>query len=498
MTAKKQKFYITTSIAYTNAYPHIGFALESLQADVIARYHRNLGQDTFFLTGTDEHGSKIAKAAEKEGKEPKDFVDKISARFKDLKEVLNLSNDDFIRTTDEKRHWPSVKKIWQILEKNGDIYKKEYKGLYCVGCEAFITRKDLIDGKCAIHNKEPEVINEENYFFKLSKYGAQIREAIKKETMRVVPDTRANEMLSFIDQGIEDISFSRPRKDLKWGFPVPGDDSQTIYVWADALTNYISAIGYEKENALFKKLWPADMHCIGKDILRFHALIWPGILLSAGLALPKTILVHGHIMSGGQKMSKSLGNVVDPFDLVSKYGADSVRYYLLREIPTVEDGDFTLQKFEDRYNADLAGGIGNLVSRVLTMAEKNSKSQAERIVSPEIQKEIERVADSYKNNILNFKLNESLKSIWELINFCDKYCEVQKPWENKDSSSLVIYSLLVAILNIADDLRCFLPGTSDKIFSQLGVKSLDKALPKFKIKKGQSLFQRVSSNFKSE
>ncbi|MBU3896224.1 class I tRNA ligase family protein [Patescibacteria group bacterium] len=471
-----EKFYITTSIAYTNAIPHIGFALESLQADALARYHSQLGEETFFLTGTDEHGSKIAKEAEKAGQDPKSFVDKISHRFSELKSILNLSNNYFIRTTDEKKHWPSVKKIWEKLVENKDIYKKEYRGLYCVGCEAFLTRKDLIDGKCAVHQKEPEAVNEENYFFRLSKYGEQIKEAIVSKRMNIVPESRANEMLSFLDQGLEDVSFSRPRKDLRWGFPVPNDDSHTIYVWADALTNYISALGYDKESKLFNKFWPADVHCLGKDILRFHALIWPGILLSAGLSLPKNILVHGHIMSGGQKMSKSLGNVVDPFELVKKYGTDAVRYFLLREISTTEDGDFTIEKFEERYNADLAGGIGNLLSRVLTVAEKiDSKNDK---LDPDIQKEIKAVKDKYHASFKEYKITEAIKAIWELISYCDRYIEQQKPWQTKDPKT--INSLLACLKEISLLLEPILPETAEKISKQV-----------LQRKKGEQLFKKL-------
>jgi len=270
----KNKFYITTSIAYTNSPPHIGFALELIQADVLARYQRSLGKETFFLTGTDEHGVKIARAAEEAVEEPRKFCDKISSKFKDLTKVLNISNDDFIRTTDKKRHWPAVEKIWLKLKANNDLYKKKYKGLYCSGCEAFITQKDLTRGKCVIHQKKPEIIEEENYFFRLSKYSKAIESAIKKDELKIIPQARKNEVLSFIKQGLEDVSFSRPRKDLKWGIPVPGDASQTIYVWADALSNYISALGYDKNDHRFKKFWPADIHCIGKDILRLKNMVW--------------------------------------------------------------------------------------------------------------------------------------------------------------------------------------------------------------------------------
>jgi methionyl-tRNA synthetase len=468
---KNKKFYITTSIAYTNAPPHLGFALELVQADVIARYHQILGEEVFFLTGTDEHGLKVVKAAEEAGKEPKEFTDEISTKFRELTKVFNLSNNDFIRTTDEKRHWPKVKEIWLKLKENGDIYKKKYKGFYCVGCEAFITKKDLINGKCKIHQKEPELIEEENYFFKLSKYSKKIEEIIQKDDVKIIPEERKNEMLSFIGQGLEDVSFSRPRKDLKWGIPVPDDDSQIIYVWADALINYLSVLDYpDGEN--FKKYWPADIHCLGKDILRFHATIWLGMLLSLGLELPKNILVHGFITSNGQKMSKSLGNVIDPFELVKKYGADAVRYFLLREIPSTEDGDFTYEKFEARYNADLASGLGNLISRTIALSE------GVEIVNPKFQKEIERTKDEYKKALDNFKFNESLGFIWELISFCDGYIDKERPWEEKNNKNEVIGGLIFTLDEIAKLLQPFLPETSEKILIQLKTKKSEPLFPR--------------------
>ena len=482
MLTKNKKFYITTSIAYTNAPAHLGFALEVIQADVVARYHRLLGEDVFFLTGTDEHGVKIAKTAEREGKDPKEFVDEISANFRELTKILNLSNNDFIRTTDQKRHWPVVKKVWLKLKENGDIYKKKYKGLYCAGCEAFITEKDLVNGKCVIHQKEPEEFEEENYFFKLSKYSKEIEKTIKNDEIKIIPETRKNEILSFVKQGLEDISFSRPRKDLKWGIPVPDDETQTIYCWADALTNYISAIGYEKEKEEFKKYWPADVHCIGKDILKFHGAIWPGILLSLGLPLPKTIFVHGFIGVDGQKMSKSLGNIIDPFELVKKYGTDAVRYFLLREIPPTKDGDFTYQKFEERYNSDLAAGIGNLVARVITMAaglNPKGPSGESATANSNSQKIVNKTWQEYRKSLDNFKFNEALISVWDLISFCDRYIEKEKPWEKsgleKDS---VINNLLFAIKNIAEMLEPFLPETSEKISQQIKTKKSEPLFPR--------------------
>ncbi len=395
----KNKFYITTSIAYTNAFPHAGFALELIQADVLAHHHRLLGDDVFFLTGTDENGLKNFQAAEKAGKTPQEFVDGISAKFKELTRILNISNDDFIRTTDKKRHWPTVQKVWLKLKENDDIYKKKYKGLYCVGCEAFIKEKDLIDGKCPIHKKEPQILEEENYFFRLSKYQKKIKEIIEKEKIKIIPESRKNEILSFIRQGVEDISCSRSKENLKWGVPVPDDNTQIIYIWLEALLNYISALDYAKNGPNFKKFWPADIHCVGKDIFRFHSLLWPAMLLSLKLPLPKTIFVHGFITVAGQKMSKSLGNVIDPFELVKKYGVDPVRYYLLSEIPSTEDGDFTYEKFEKRYNSDLASGIGNLVARIRAMAGKiGFKEDNLDFVKPKINE----IKENYKKSLEKF------------------------------------------------------------------------------------------------
>ncbi len=459
----KNKFYVTSSIAYTNAPPHVGFALELVQADVTARYHRLLNEDVFFLTGTDEHGLKIARAAVEAGKTPKDFTDGMAKKFKDLAKTLHLSNDDFIRTTDEKRHWPNVQKVWLKLKENGDIYKKAYRGLYCIGCEAFVKEKDLVDGKCPIHQKKPETIEEENYFFKLSRYAATVKEKIESGEMKIIPDGRKNEILSFIQQGIEDVSCSRSRANLKWGIPVPGDDSQTIYVWFEALVNYLFP----------EKYWPADVHCLGKDIFRFHALWWPAMLLALGKPLPKTILVHGFITFGGQKMSKSLGNVADPFELIKKYGADALRYFLLREIPSTEDGDFTEEKFIDRYNGDLAAGLGNLVARTLTLFAKLSPGD----ITGGIKISTKIVKEKYQKALGDFKFNEALIAIWELITSCDKYIEKEKPWASEKTE--VVANLVVAIKEIANLLEPLLPETSEKILKQL------------KSKKSEPLFPRI-------
>ncbi len=485
-----KKFYITTSIAYTNALPHIGFALELVQADVLARYRRILGEDVFFLTGTDEHGFKIAEAAEKEGKKPEVFVKEVSDKFRELGGILSISNDDFIRTTDEKRHWPVVREVWKKLKEKDDLYLKDYEGWYCKGCEAFITKRKEEKGNCINHpNIKLELVQEKNYFFKLSKYSEKIRKLIKSDKIKIIPEARKNEILSIIDQGIEDISFSRSRTKFKWGIPVPGDEeNQTIYVWADALTNYISALGYP-ESEEFKKYWPADVQCVGKDILKFHSLIWPAMLLSLDIALPKTIFVHGFITANGQKMSKSLGNVIDPFELVKKYGSvsspqagtDAIRYFLLREIPSTEDGDFSYEKFEKRYNADLAAGVGNLVARLITVAAKSKlkfrSSNFKRISNSKFQKVIGETREKYGKALEEFQFNEALVSIWGLISFCDKLIDEEKPWENSDKKIDTISDLLLTLREIAKLLQPFLPQTSEKILKQVETKESEILFP---------------------
>lgn len=473
---KKGKFYITTSIAYTNAPPHIGFALELVQADVIARYHRALGEDVFFLTGTDEHGRKVAEAAEKEKTPPQVFCGKISNQFRQVAKALNVSNNDFICTSDQKKHWPAVVKAWLQIEKRGDIYKKKYEGLYCPGCEAFITKKDLVEGQCAVHKRKPDVVKEENYFFGLSKYSDRIKKAIETEKVKIIPKTRKNEMLSFLKQGLDDISFSRPRKDLKWGVPVPGDDSQTIYVWGDALVNYLSALGYAKNASRFKKFWPADVHCIGKDIQKFHCLIWLGMLFSLGLELPKVIFIHGFISVGGQKMSKSLGNVIDPLALDKKYGTDALRYFLLREISPTEDGDFTYKKFEQRYNADLAKGLGNLVSRVVKLADDSPVKL--RLTENNLSLAIKKAEKKDKKALDSFRFNDALSAVWGLIGSCDRYIEKKKPWENGKDKKEVIVNLLFTVSRIAELLQPFLPETSERILKQLKARKSEPLFPR--------------------
>lgn len=487
------KFYVTTSIPYANSTPHIGNVLDSVYADVLARFWRQRGYDVWYLTGTDEHGAKIVRTAEVAGLTPQQLVDKNSEKFRNLREALNLSWDDFIRTTDQKRHWPGAQKIWLKLHENGDLYKKIYKGLYCVGHEAFVTDKDLENGLCKDHQKKPEVIEEENWFFKLSKYSKEIESRIKNDELRVVPETRKNEILSLITEGLEDVSFSRPKKDLAWGVPVPNDPTQTMYVWAEALVNYISALGYGSASSpqavdenLFDRYWPADVQVIGKDNLRFHAAIWLGMLLSAGISLPNTIFVHGFLNVEGQKISKSVGNVIDPFALVDKYGTDPVRFYLLREVPPFSDGDFSYDKFEERYNSDLANGLGNFSARVLTLGEKLATINLDGLqIDGNISKKIVETRSVYEQKVKEFKFHEAMASIWDLISVGDKYTNEKKPWENLDREA--IFTLIVILDNVASLLQPFLPKTADKITRSINW--ADKDI--LKIKKGEVLFPRL-------
>ena len=459
-----KRFYITTSIPYANSLPHVGNVLDSLYADVLARYHRQHDWDVRFLTGTDEHGAKIVRTAEAASLTPQELVDKNSAEFRSLKEILNLSWDDFIRTSDQKRHWPGAEKMWQVIQNNGDLYKKTYRGLYCVGHEAFVTEKDLVDGQCRDHQKEPEIIEEENWFFRLSKYSESIQALISKNEVRIIPETRKNEILALIKDGLEDISFSRPSKDLSWGVPVPDDPTQTMYVWADALVNYISALGYGAgDGELLERYWPADVQVIGKDNLRFHAAIWLGMLLSAGLKLPKTIFVHGFITVEGQKISKTVGNVISPADLVDKYGQDAIRYYLLREISPYEDGDFSYEKLKDRYNGELANGFGHFAARVLTVVEKLGpiKVNLEKDAENDVSQKIQSVRREVSEKLEVFKFHEALSAIWDLITFGDRYVNEKKPWQNPDVKTL--FNLITILDNVASLLLPFLPETSKKI-----------------------------------
>jgi methionyl-tRNA synthetase len=460
-----KKFYITTPIYYTNQAPHIGTAYTTVAADVLARYHRKLGEDVFFLTGTDEHGENIAQAAEKAGKSPQEFVDEIAKSFKQAWKKLNISYDDFIRTT-EKRHQKGVAKFLLKLKQSGKIYQDEYKALYCSGCEDFVFKKDLVDGKCPYHHKKPKLISETNYFFKLIDFLPQVKKLIEKDKMIIEPKERKKEVLSLLKQNLGNLSISRQR--VKWGIDLPFDKKQKIYVWVEALQNYITAIGYEDNTKKFNKFWPTDLHLIAKDIVKFHAIFWPALLLAVGLKLPRKIFVHGFFTVNGQKMSKTLGNVIDPIYLADKYGTDPLRYFLLREISFGQDGDFSIKRFEERYNADLANGLGNLVSRVLTLSEKAKPAKS---TGGQLTKQIKPIQEKYQKAMEDIKLNEALEPIWQLISFCDEYIEKNKPWQliktDQEKFKQIISDLLTALKEIASLLEPFMPDTSEKILDQI-------------------------------
>lgn len=472
------KFFVTTPIFYPNARPHLGNVYPTVLADIFARYHRLVGDEAYLLTGTDENTQKMVDAATKLGKDPIIFLDEIVEQFKKTFGDLRISYDQFIRTTDQKQHWPGATQLWEKLVASGDIYKKEYEGLYCVGHEAFITEKDLVDGKCPDHGTEPQHLKEENYFFKLSKYTKEIQDKIESGQLEILPATRKNEILSLLHEGLEDVSFSRPRK-ADWpqglGVPVPGDDSQMMYVWCDALANYITAIGYGRDEVAFSKWWPADLHVIGKDILRFHAAIWPGMLLSAGIPLPKKILAHGLILSGGKKMSKTLGNVIDPLELAETYGVEAVRYYLARHISPFSDGDMTVEGFKDAYNGNLANGLGNLVARVMKLAEDNNivALNYKNPFPPDISSAMERL-----------EVNEAMNGIWSRVQMLDQKINREEPFKvirtDLSLGKQMIQELVIGLSEIAFCLKPFMPETSEKIEAAILAN-----------KKPDSLFKRI-------
>lgn len=469
-----EKFYCTTAIAYVNGKPHMGHALEFILTDVIARYNRLINKDVFFLTGTDEHGTKIYNKAKEEGLSTQEFVDKNAESFKNLNQLLNLSNDGFIRTSNKEVHRLACQKLWKKLVDKGDIYEKEYKGLYCSGSESFVNERDLVNGMCPNYNKPPEIVEEKNYFFKLSNYTNEIKRLIKSGELKITPEYRQKEFLNLIEEGLHDVSFSRPKSVLPWGVEVPNDPDQVMYVWCDALTNYLSGIGYFEDSESFKKYWPADLHVIGKDIVRFHAGIWIGMLLSANLPLPKEILIHGFLTYNGRKMSKSLGNVIDPLEVIQKYGSEALRYYLIREIPVGKDGDFNDQLFKDRYNADLANNLGNLVNRIHTLITRNNINHFTFDTENEVY--TEKVSDTWKkfhNEMKAFNLHEAVFHVWRLVDFANKKMEEEKPWTllrtEPEKGRVVLCNLLEVIRHISLMISPIIPESSLKIRRQIGL-----------------------------
>ncbi len=463
----KRRFYLTTAIAYTNASPHIGFALELLYADVIARDRRLRGDEVLFLTGTDEQGQKIAAKATDAGETPIQFTDHVSAEFRDLAQRLNITNDDFIRTT-EARHRVVVESFWKRVSDNGWIYKKAYQGLYCTGCEEFKTEKDLVDGKCPIHLIAVQPVEEENYFFKLSAFRDQLQALYAERPDFVVPAHKFNEAKGLVEGGLEDMSISRSTEHLTWGIPVPGDSSQVIYVWFDALVNYLTAAGFESDEKRFAETWPADLHVIGKEINRFHTVLWPAMLMAAGIEVPRRIGVHGWITVDGQKMSKSLGNIIDPEVLREKYGTEGLRYLLLREVPFSGDGDYSEERAIARYDADLANNLGNLVYRVTSMLAKYRES-----IVPERVDGVSAPWESFQSFVDEYRFDQALGVTWEYLASVNQMIDQDKPWtlakEGKDAElSAALYRYLESIRQVGWMIRAFLPETSEKILTTLG------------------------------
>ena len=476
---KKDKFYITTPIYYPNDVLHVGHAYTTIAADILARWHRLKGEDVFFLTGTDEHGKKIEEAAKKQGKKPKDFVDEQVLLIKKDFEKLNLTYDKFIRTTD-KNHEKIVGEILQKVYDKGDIYLGEYEGLYCTGCEAYYTEKDLEDGVCPIHKKKTELIKEKSYFFKLSKYQKKLLELYQKGF--ILPKHREKEIINRVKGGLNDLSISRTNFD--WGIPLPFDKKHVCYVWFDALTNYYSATR-EKGR---EKFWPADVHLMGKDILWFHAVYWPAMLMSAGITLPKKVFAHGWWTFDKEKISKSRGKVLCIDELVSIAGVDSARYFLFRAAPFGDDGDFSEKILIDRHNNELADKLGNLVSRVSALAEKYGFEKTENKLLKELKfKEIEKLFE-------NYEFDKVLNEIFGFIDECNEYVQHKGPWETKDKK--VLYEAADSIKAITILLNPFIPETSEKIAKQFGFKinfdEIKKPLnEKNKIVKGEVLFRKI-------
>lgn len=452
------KYYITTAIDYINGKPHIGHSYEKIAADVLARFHRHENFEVFFLTGTDEHGAKIAQYAEKAGKSEQDYADEMSKGFQEAWDKLDLSYNRFIRTTDAD-HIKTVNDLLNKIKSNGYLYEGEYTGYYCIGHESFISERDLVDGKCPEHQTIPEKVTEKNWFLKVSAFTAQIKEEIEKGDFIIWPEHRKNEILSLLNEGFNDIAVSRPN--VKWGIPLPWDAKQTVYVWVDALINYVSGAGYAEDDKLFAKFWPANLHVIGKDISKFHCIIWPALLLAAGLPLPEAVVVHGYLTIDNQKISKSLGNIIDPTEWSDKYGSDAVRYFLMREFPFGEDGDVSETKLKARYEGELANGFGNLASRLTNMIEKYSDGKISEITHPENSLA---VVDEL---IQTYNFAEALTAIWESVAWCNKLIDESKPWElyktDPDGVKKILAKLSAQLLQINSKLISFMPQTAEKV-----------------------------------
>lgn len=470
--SSKKAFYITTTIPYVNADPHIGFALEVIQADLLARAKRLQGVEVFFNTGSDEHGQKIFEASEKAGEDTQSYVDHYAREFEKLKTSLDLSYDSFTRTTSPS-HKKAAQEMWRLCQEKGDIYEKEFEGLYCVGCERYLSERDIREGKCSIHLKEPELRREKNWFFRLSKYQDQILKYLETSDS-IVPNWRREEAIGFVREGLEDFSISREKGRMSWGVPVPDDETQVMYVWFDALTNYISCLGWPERGGNFDKFWEQGqtLQLAGKDQVRFQSIMWQGMLLSAGIKHTDQVFYHGFINSGGQKMSKSLGNVINPYKLVEKYGTDATRYLLLRHVHATEDTDVTEEKLDEWYEAHLANGLGNLVSRLLNLGEKYLTKPATTLDHEDI--------SEYFSLLNTLDLNKAMDFVWAKIGELDLLIQEKKPWDTKDPE--VIEGLVARLHTIARMLDPIMPKTSERV----------KSLIKENKKPSEPLFPRIN------
>jgi len=471
------KYFITNAIPYVNAKPHVGHALEFVQSDTIRRFRKLLGDEALLLCGGDENAMKNVQAAEKEGTPVQEFVDNNTKLFEQLAKNLHVQFDIFQKGS-SKQHHQSSQKLWELCNNSGDIYKKSYSGLYCVGCELFYEHEELNEnGECLEHpGKKLEEVTEENYFFKLSKYQKQIEDIIQNDIIKITPVSRKNEVLAFIKSGLQDISVSRSNERAKnWGVPVPGDTTQRMYVWFDALNIYQSGIGFGTNEEEYNKWWPADLHVIGKGIIRFHAVYWPAFLLSAGLKLPKSIFVHGYFTVDGQKMSKTLGNVIDPNEMIEKYGVDALRYYLLSQIPSTGDGDFSESRLKEVYNSDLANGLGNLCARVAKLCEK-----VDYKISNE-QKDLEHTAEDYHDALKENDFQRAIGIINHYFRQCDIKINQDEPWkiENQEKLNEVLTYYVNEIIKTTKLLKPFLPETAEKILKQFTAEKIVSAKPLF-------------------